>query len=91
MESLIAVTVVLSVAAALFALWRYTHRPRWRCPNCGSRQVGLIRKDPQGLRSVDMHTGGSGGGYSGIQTTYAVTYQCNHCHFRWTDTIVETT
>jgi hypothetical protein len=81
----------LALVAGLGWLLGRARPSRRRCPNCRSLAVGQIAKEPQDLRSVDMHTGGVGGGYSGIQTFFKITYQCNDCRFRWTDTVTETT
>ncbi len=91
MEWFLASALLILLASILLGLRRLLARPRLRCPNCGGAKVGLITKDPQGVRSVDMHTGGMGGGYSGIQTAFVTTYQCNDCHFRWTTSTTETT
>ena len=67
---------------------RFT-QPRPKCPKCGSYQVGLTRKDPQGMRTFDYHTGGAGGGYTTVQLVYEVTYCCNQCQATWRKMITE--
>jgi DNA-directed RNA polymerase subunit RPC12/RpoP len=79
------------VSGGLAVLRWLVRHPRLRCPHCGSRRVGQTSKEPTGLRSVDMNTGYGGGGYAGIQTFYAVRYQCNDCRQGWTDEVAETT
>jgi len=88
MISYVIIGLVL-IGTVLTILW-YT-RPRPRCPECGSLQVGQVSKEPLGMRDLDFGgAGGRGGGYSMVQLTYQVTYRCNECRARWSKTITET-
>jgi DNA-directed RNA polymerase subunit RPC12/RpoP len=78
-----AVFTVCALAAILLLA-----RPR--CPECGSRKIGIISKEPQGMRDVGYSGGGIGGGYSSAQILYNVKYRCSACEAQWTSTITET-
>lgn len=80
------VFVVVIAGIMVASLW--LARPR--CPECGSRQIGETLKEPLGMRDVNYHSGGQGGGYTSAQLTYRVKYQCNECQAQWTQTITET-
>lgn len=62
---------------------------RPRCPECGSRKIG-VNKTTTGFRSIDYHSGGEGGGYSGVQMQYDIKYHCNNCQAQWSATATET-
>ena len=77
MISYLIIGLVLT-GTVLTILW-YT-RPRVRCPECGSRKVGQVSKEPLGVRYLDFGgAGGEGGGHSMFQFTYEVTYGCSEC------------
>lgn len=59
---------------------------RPRCPQCGSRKIG-VQKTATGLRDTD---GGGGHGGGRVQTQYDVKYRCNNCQNQWTTTATET-
>jgi hypothetical protein len=82
------ISLLLLTGAVLTILW-YT-RPRPRCPECGSPQVGQVSKEPLGMRDFDFGAGGGGGGYTMVQLTYQVTYRCNECRAQGSKTITET-
>ena len=66
---------------------------RPRCPECGSRKIG-VNKTNKGFRSTGLTGGGSGGGegggYTAIQTFYDVKYHCNDCQAQWQKSETET-
>ena len=82
--------VGLICLAAVLVLTLWWFRPRPKCPECGSHEVGLTSKEPLGMRTSDYHSGGEGGGYSAVQLRYRVRYSCNQCQASWTKTITET-
>jgi len=88
MISYLIIGLVLT-GTVLTILW-YT-RPRERCPECGSLQVGQVSKEPLGMRYLDFGgAGGIGGGHSMVQFRYEVTYRCDECRAQWSKTITET-
>jgi DNA-directed RNA polymerase subunit RPC12/RpoP len=62
---------------------------RPRCPECGSRKIG-VQKTTTGFRTSDFGGGGEGGGDSRVQMQYDVEYHCNDCQAKWTTTATET-
>lgn len=60
-----------------------------RCPECGSRKIG-VQKTTTGFRVTDFGGGGEGGGGSRVQMQYDVKYHCNDCRTQWTATATET-
>lgn len=71
----------------LVSLW--LTRPRLRCPECGSREVRIIKKEPDGFSHADYGGGGAGGGWSAAQVYYQVAYRCAACGATWQRRIVE--
>lgn len=63
---------------------RFGTRPR--CPECGSRKIG-VNKTTKGMRSSDY---GGEGGYAVIQMMYQVKYKCNVCQTQWQKSETET-
>lgn len=53
------------------------------CPECSSRKIGR-EKTFEGMRTVDYHSGGPGGGSTTILMQYTVKNQCSVCGFQWT-------
>lgn len=85
------ILAILIVGVLVALVVRWLTRPRPRCPECGSRQVGIVAKEPLGMRDSYIHTAGEGGGYAAVQVAYQVTSRCNECRAQWTKTITETT
>ena len=63
---------------------------RTRCPECGSRKIGEISKEPLGMRGTGYSSGEGGGGYATTQIMYKVKYRCSECQEEWTVTKTET-
>lgn len=82
--------LLLGSAVLLFLLLLWVTRPRPVCPECRSTQVGLVSKEPTGMRGIEYGGGGSGGGGVGTQTFFDVKYRCNNCGESWQTTITET-
>lgn len=61
-----------------------------RCPECGSRKIGVVAKEPLGMRDVNYTSGSDGGGFTSVQVAYQVTTRCNACGAQWTTTLTET-
>lgn len=82
------VGVVALILLFIFPFLPIGTRPR--CPECGSREIG-VNKKAKGLRTSGFTGGGEGGGYTAVQTMYEVKYRCNNCQTEWTATATETT
>ncbi len=78
---------IILLLAFVVAWWSTRSRPK--CPECGSQKIRITGKEPQDFRTVDYHSGGPGGGYTSVQTSYKVTYRCGQCHASWQKTITE--
>jgi len=82
--------IFIAVLIPVFVIGWWLTRPRPQCPKCGSYQVSLTSKEPQGMRIFDYHPGGlGGGGYTTVQLVFEVTYRCNQCQATWRKTITE--
>ena len=77
---IIGVTAVIILILILLSL--LSRRPRPRCPECGSQQIG-VEKTVTGMDTFDYHSGGDGGGYTSIHLQYIVKYHCNVCGAKW--------
>ena len=87
MELLLIALLITIVVPPL--VW-YLMKPRAQCPNCGSDAVNEFKREHLGMRDVNMHTGGGGGGYTSIQEKYEVSYRCGQCGETWQKIITET-
>ncbi|MCB0169621.1 MAG: hypothetical protein KDI02_04210 [Anaerolineae bacterium] len=88
MELLIPIGVVI-VLIIIGVIW-YLTRPRPRCPECGSRNVTIMAKEPLKSRYFEYPSGGPGGGGGAMQLVYKVKFGCRNCHHVWTKEITET-
>jgi hypothetical protein len=80
---------LLLLTGTVFTILWYM-RPRPRCPECGSFEVGQISKEPLNMIHYPHPSGGAGGGWPVVQLIYRVTYRCNECRAQWSKTITET-
>ncbi|MEZ4593360.1 MAG: hypothetical protein R3D55_19770 [Chloroflexota bacterium] len=92
MEKLFTVIGLIALLV-IFVLPFLPFGTRPRCPECGSRKIG-VNKTNKGFRTTGLTGGGSGGGegggYTSIQTFYDVKYQCNNCQAQWQNSETET-
>lgn len=88
MEPVATVILIAGMLWALVTLYRAHSRPR--CPECNSNQIGVVSKEPLGMRDVSYHGGSDGGGSTSVQVGYQVTTRCNACKAQWTKTMTET-
>ena len=86
----IGLIIGLVLAGTVLTILWYT-RPRPRCPECGSPQIGQVSKEPLGMRDVRFPPAVLGGeGYTMVQLSYQATYRCKECRAQWSKTITET-
>ena len=88
MEQIVTVVLIAGMFWALVTLYRAHSHPR--CLECNSHQLGVISKEPLGMRGVTYHGGSDGGGSTSVQVGYQVTTRCNACRAQWTTTMTET-
>jgi hypothetical protein len=81
---------IIAVLLLVVVITWWLTRPRPRCPECNSYQVGLVSKLPQDIRTIDYPPMDEGGVFTAVQMLYQVTYRCNQCQATWTKTITET-
>ena len=85
-------TITIALAAVVFILaailW-YMLGLGPACPECGTRRVSEVGREPLGMRAIPMD-GGDGGGRSGVQLRYDVRYRCGECDAAWTQVETET-
>ena len=86
---IIGLIIGVVLAGTVFTILWY-RRPRPRCPECGSLQVGQVSKEPLGVRDIRLPPAVLGGkGYTMAQPSYRITYRCNECQAQWSKTITE--
>jgi hypothetical protein len=70
----------------------YLARPVPRCPECDSKRVQEVSKEPMGLLDggASVGAGGEGGGYGGAAVQYKITRKCVDCNAQWVKTETET-
>lgn len=86
MDKLITIVGIVALLV-IFVLPFLPFGTRPRCPECGSRKIG-VNKTTTGFRSSDY--GGEGGSHSAIQMQYDVKYCCNDCQAQWQKSETET-
>lgn len=80
---------IFVVVLLIFVLiWWFT-REQPKCPECGSEQIGISSRRPQGMRTFDYHANSEAGGRTTVQSVYEVTYRCNQCQATWHKTVTE--
>ena len=84
------VACLLFAVFAVSALAAILLLSRPRCPECGSRNISEISKEPLGMRGTDYSSGEGGGGYGSAQLMYKVRNRCGDCQEQWTVTKTET-
>ena len=83
----IAIILLLGVILAL-SLW--LTRPDPRCPECGSKEIQEIGKEPLGLDHASWGGGGQGGGWGSARVYYRISYRCGRCGETWHRRMTET-
>ena len=68
----------------------YLTRPQPRCPECNSRNVNVLAKEPLTSRYFEYPAGGPGGGGGAMQLVYKVKFGCRDCQKVWEKEITET-
>ena len=63
-----------------------------RCPECDSKRVQEVSKEPLGMLDggASVGAGGEGGGYGSGTVQYKITRKCIDCDAQWVSTETET-
>jgi len=83
--TMIGVTTVIALIFLPLLFWR----SRLRCPECGSRKIG-VEKTVTGMQTFDYHSSSESGGTTSVQMQYTVKYHCDICRAQWNTTETET-